>query len=74
MIIKITFIMLVLYFAGVAWSYTAGQTKHGKHDIVYNNGTHDYYPTIVMISLDGVVNHDLDLSMTPNLKDLGECR
>ncbi|KAI8060029.1 alkaline-phosphatase-like protein [Gongronella butleri] len=39
---------------------------------VYNNGTHDFYPTVFLISLDGVVNHDLDLHVTPHLSKLAD--
>ncbi|KAI7848101.1 alkaline-phosphatase-like protein [Circinella umbellata] len=34
---------------------------------MYTNGTHPYNPTMILISLDGVVNHDLDLFLTPHL-------
>ncbi|KAG0173780.1 hypothetical protein DFQ29_007757 [Apophysomyces sp. BC1021] len=43
----------------------------GDHNVVFNNGTHDFYPTVVLISLDGVINHDLDLHRTPYLTDEG---
>ncbi|KAI9304857.1 alkaline-phosphatase-like protein [Cunninghamella echinulata] len=44
-------------------------TKPGK---VYNNGTHNFNPTVIFISLDGVVNHDLDLSLTPHLTEIAD--
>ncbi|KAI9247514.1 alkaline-phosphatase-like protein [Phascolomyces articulosus] len=37
---------------------------------MYNNGTHPYNPTIILISLDGVVNHDLDLFLTPHMTNI----
>lgn len=37
----------------------------------YSNGTHDFAPTVIFISLDGVVNHDLDLHLTPVLSGIG---
>lgn len=37
----------------------------------FNNGTHAFGPTVIFISLDGVVNHDLDLHVTPVLSQLG---
>ncbi|CAO3639907.1 unnamed protein product [Mucor hiemalis] len=38
----------------------------------YNNGTHEFAPTVIFISLDGVVNHDLDLHLTPVLSQIAE--
>ncbi|SAL97419.1 hypothetical protein [Absidia glauca] len=38
----------------------------------YNNGTHDFQPTVIFISLDGVVNHDLDLHLTPHLSHIAD--
>ncbi|KAI8888638.1 Phosphodiest-domain-containing protein [Backusella circina FSU 941] len=40
--------------------------------LVYNNGTHEFMPTVLFISLDGVVNHDLDLGVTPILSKMGK--
>lgn len=37
----------------------------------YSNGTHEFAPTVIFISLDGVVNHDLDLHLTPVLSGIG---
>jgi hypothetical protein len=37
----------------------------------FNNGTHTFGPTVIFISLDGVVNHDLGLHVTPVLSQLG---
>lgn len=39
---------------------------------LYNNGTHSFAPTVIFISLDGVVNHDLDLHLTPILSQIGK--
>ncbi|ORX58772.1 type I phosphodiesterase/nucleotide pyrophosphatase/phosphate transferase [Hesseltinella vesiculosa] len=39
---------------------------------MYNNGTHDYHPTVILISLDGVVSHDLVLHVTPHLSSLAD--
>jgi hypothetical protein len=39
---------------------------------LYSNGTHTFAPTVIFISLDGTVNHDLDLDITPNLRELGQ--
>jgi hypothetical protein len=39
--------------------------------LVYNNGTHEFMPTVILISLDGVVSHDLDLGVTPVLSKMG---
>jgi hypothetical protein len=38
---------------------------------LYSNGTHSFAPTVIFISLDGVVNHDLDLHLTPVLSQIG---
>ncbi|GAA5808176.1 hypothetical protein MFLAVUS_001561 [Mucor flavus] len=38
----------------------------------YSNGTHEFAPTVIFISLDGVVNHDLDLHLTPVLSGIAE--
>ncbi|KAI9490532.1 alkaline-phosphatase-like protein [Zychaea mexicana] len=35
-----------------------------------NNGTHAFNPTMILISLDGVVNHDLDLFLTPHMTEI----
>ena len=39
---------------------------------MYTNGTHPYNPTMILISLDGVVNHDLDLFLTPHMTAIGK--
>lgn len=39
---------------------------------IYNNGSHTFLPTVLLISLDGVVNHDLDLFVTPVLSQMAK--
>lgn len=41
------------------------------HEPIYNNGSHLFAPTVLFVSLDGVVNHDLDLFITPVLTQMG---
>ncbi|KAI9482860.1 MAG: alkaline-phosphatase-like protein [Benjaminiella poitrasii] len=38
----------------------------------YFNGTHDFAPTVILISLDGTVNHDLSLHLTPVLSEMAQ--
>ncbi|KAI7903852.1 alkaline-phosphatase-like protein [Cokeromyces recurvatus] len=38
----------------------------------YSNGTHIFAPTVILISLDGTVNHDLDLHVTPVLSQMAQ--
>ncbi|ORZ17724.1 alkaline-phosphatase-like protein [Absidia repens] len=46
--------------------------SHLEDGVIYNNGTHDFQPSVIFISLDGVVNHDLDLSLTPHLSHIAD--
>ncbi|CEI95512.1 hypothetical protein RMCBS344292_09696 [Rhizopus microsporus] len=62
--------MASLLFFGVAL-YGILDTSSSNH-IIYNNGTHDFAPTVLLISLDGVVNNDLDLSVTPVLSRMAK--
>jgi hypothetical protein len=62
--------MASLLFFGVAL-YGILDTSNSNH-VIYNNGTHDFAPTVLLISLDGVVNNDLDLSVTPVLSRMGK--
>lgn len=62
--------MASLLFFGVALCGIL-DTSSSNH-IIYNNGTHDFAPTVLLISLDGVVNNDLDLSVTPVLSRMGK--
>ncbi|KAG1143485.1 hypothetical protein G6F37_007510 [Rhizopus arrhizus] len=39
---------------------------------IYNNGSHLFAPTVLFVSLDGVVNHDLDLFITPVLTQMAK--
>ena len=43
-----------------------------SHHKRLHNGTHIFNPTVILISLDGVVNHDLDLHLTPHMSDIGK--
>ncbi|KAI8336661.1 alkaline-phosphatase-like protein [Chlamydoabsidia padenii] len=59
----------VLCLVDALWLH---DTHHEDNGALYNNGTHDYQPTVILISLDGVVNHDLDLHLTPHLSELAD--
>lgn len=43
-----------------------------EQEPIYSNGTHSFAPTVIFISLDGVVSHDLDLHITPVLSEIGK--
>lgn len=45
------------------------RTKNGRKQLL-SNGTHDYYPTTVVLSLDGFHPHYINPSLTPNLHKL----
>lgn len=57
-----------MLFIGVA---AYGLTNSNEEAPTYNNGTHEFAPTVIFISLDGVVNHDLDLHLTPVMAQIG---
>lgn len=58
-----------LLFGGVV---VYGLTNPDEEIPTYHNGTHEFAPTVIFISLDGVVNHDLDLHVTPVLSQIGK--
>ncbi|KAI9008765.1 alkaline-phosphatase-like protein [Phycomyces nitens] len=58
----------MVFLGVVAGGFVASDGK----DTVYNNGTHGFNPTVIFISLDGVVNHDLHLSITPHISQLAK--
>lgn len=43
-----------------------------EQEPIYSNGTHEFRSTVILISLDGVVNNDLDLALTPYMSQLGK--
>ncbi|CAO3633701.1 unnamed protein product [Cunninghamella blakesleeana] len=63
--------IIVLSFFGTL-AYGAAIKPVVKPGKIYHNGTHNFNPTVIFISLDGVVNHDLDLSLTPYLTELAD--
>ncbi|KAI8375924.1 alkaline-phosphatase-like protein [Radiomyces spectabilis] len=65
-------LFLVALVTGVATVAVVQSRPTQPLPIIYNNGTHDFHPTVIFISLDGVVNHDLDLSITPHLSRLAK--
>ncbi|KAI8088064.1 uncharacterized protein B0P05DRAFT_355982 [Gilbertella persicaria] len=58
--------LISLVIGGV---FTYGLVTKSQEPL-YHNGTHAFAPTVIFISLDGVVNHDLDLHVTPVLDRL----
>ncbi|KAI7870263.1 alkaline-phosphatase-like protein [Spinellus fusiger] len=61
--------MTILLLVGVASALVLPKTSE---QVEYNNGTHIYKPTVILISLDGVVNQDLYMSMTPQLDQIAK--
>lgn len=49
---------------------------HGEHmrpvERLYFNGTHQFAPTLILISLDGFRNDYLDRNVTPHLSQFGK--
>lgn len=47
---------------------------HHEHQAerLYNNGTHDFASTVILISLDGFRRDYLDRNVTPNLAHFGK--
>ncbi|KAL0081994.1 alkaline-phosphatase-like protein, partial [Phycomyces blakesleeanus] len=68
-IILAIIVLLLMILMGV---FVGGFVARAEQDTVYNNGTHGYNPTVIFISLDGVVNHDLHLSITPHISQLAK--
>ena len=66
-IIGFVVIVSILFSGAIVYGLTTKEQK-----TLYNNGTHTFAPTVIFISLDGVVNHDLDLHVTPTLTQLGD--
>lgn len=58
-----------MLFSGVLVN---GLVTRDEESPKYSNGTHVFAPTVIFISLDGVVNHDLDLYITPELTGIGK--
>lgn len=52
--------------------YSVSNVSQAASTHIYHNGSHIFAPTVVFISLDGVVNQDLDLSVTPMLSQMGK--
>ncbi|KAI8327469.1 alkaline-phosphatase-like protein [Choanephora cucurbitarum] len=66
-IIGFVVIVSILFSGAIVYGLTTKEQK-----TLYNNGTHTFAPTVIFVSLDGVVNHDLDLHVTPTLTQLAE--
>ncbi|RCI05943.1 hypothetical protein CU098_012081 [Rhizopus stolonifer] len=52
--------------------YSVSNVSQAASTHIYHNGSHIFAPTVVFISLDGVVNQDLDLSVTPMLSQMAK--
>ncbi|KAI8142513.1 alkaline-phosphatase-like protein [Fennellomyces sp. T-0311] len=59
--------IILLISAGIGYLLFYPAKSHRR---MYHNGTHAFNPTVILISLDGVVNHDLDLHLTPHMSDI----
>ncbi|KAI8972779.1 alkaline-phosphatase-like protein [Pilobolus umbonatus] len=64
-IVVMTLLSLLLV-AGVLYYALVFAEKKEERPLL-SNGTHTFSSTVILISLDGVVNHDLDLHITPEL-------
>ncbi|CAM0141239.1 hypothetical protein VKS41_004058 [Umbelopsis sp. WA50703] len=67
-IIAVVLSTTVLATAFLASSYSPLRKRGYRAERIYNNGTHDFKQTFIMISLDGTVNDYLDRGITPNLE------
>ncbi|KAH7927802.1 Phosphodiest-domain-containing protein [Leucogyrophana mollusca] len=48
------------------------RTPHFDKDTVFNNGTHDFKRTVLMVSIDGLRADYLDRGLTPHLLDISK--
>ncbi|KAI9311575.1 alkaline-phosphatase-like protein [Dichotomocladium elegans] len=71
-IIMVVSILMLFGLGGLSYALSLWPSDNRALDPVFNNGTHDFRPTVILISLDGTVNHDLDISVTPHMNSMAE--
>ncbi|KAI8992157.1 alkaline-phosphatase-like protein [Mycotypha africana] len=68
-VIAVITVACILFISGAALGHRINDDDNKEPR--WSNGTHTFAPTVILISLDGVVNHDLQLHRTPVLTQIG---